>query len=105
MSTTSRVFHLLPNAHLDPVWLWDWREGLNEALTTVATVLDLMDEHPSLTFLRGEAAIYRYLQREAPDLFRRVREKIEEGRWDVVGGTWVQPDSNLPSTETLCRHF
>jgi len=99
------VFHLLPNAHLDPVWLWDWREGLNEGITTVGTVLDLMEEYPELTFLRGEAVIYRHIQRTAPALFRRIRAKIEEGRWDVVGGTWVQPDSNLSSTETLCRHF
>lgn len=101
----SLVFHVLPNAHLDPVWLWDWREGLNEGITTISTVLDLMDENPDLTFMRGEAVIYRHIQKTTPALFRRIREKIEEGRWDVVGGTWVQPDSNLSSTETLCRHF
>ncbi len=99
------VFHLLPNAHLDPVWLWDWREGLTEGITTVRTILDLMDERRELTFMRGEAVIYRHIQQNAPDLFGRIREKIDAGRWDVVGGTWVQPDSNLPSTETLCRNF
>ena len=106
MTTQSKlVFHLLPNAHLDPVWLWDWREGLTEGITTIRTVLDLMDERPELTFMRGEAVIYRHIQRYAPDVFRRIREKIDAGHWDVVGGTWVQPDSNLPSTETLCRNF
>jgi len=64
-----------------------------------------MDERPELTFMRGEAVIYRHIQRYAPDVFRRIREKIDAGHWDVVGGTWVQPDSNLPSTETLCRNF
>lgn len=106
MQNTPRyIFHLLPNAHLDPVWLWDWREGLNEGLTTVSTVLDLMDEYPDLTFLRGEATIYQHIQRTAPKTFERILEKITQGRWDVVGGTHVQPDSNLSSTETLCRHF
>jgi len=99
------VLHLLPNAHLDPVWLWDWREGLNEGITTVKTILDLMDEYPDLTFLRGEAVIYQHIQQTAPELFQRIRDRIEEGRWDVVGGTYVQPDSNLSSVETLCRHF
>lgn len=99
------IFHLLPNAHLDPVWLWDWREGLNEGVTTVNTVLDLMDERPELTFMRGEAAIYQHIQKIAPKTFDRILEKISKGRWDVVGGTHVQPDSNLASTETLCRHF
>jgi len=106
MTTRKRlIFHLLPNAHLDPVWLWDWREGLNEGLTTVTTILDLMDEHPELTFIRGESAIYQHIQKIAPKVFERVRRMIDTGRWDVVGGTYIQPDSNLSSTETLCRHF
>lgn len=99
------VFHLLPNAHLDPVWLWDWREGLTEGLTTCTTILNLMDEHPELTFMRGEAAIYQHIQRVAPKTFARILRMVEAGRWDVVGGTHIQPDSNLSSTETLCRHF
>lgn len=106
MSTTKRlVVHLLPNAHLDPVWLWDWREGLNEGITTTRTVLDLMDEFPELTFMRGESAIYSHIQKTAPNVFKRIQQKIDEGRWDVVGGTVIQPDSNLASTESLCREF
>ncbi|MEO7932503.1 MAG: hypothetical protein ABIT76_05020 [Chthoniobacterales bacterium] len=106
MTTPPRlIFHLLPNAHLDPVWLWDWREGLNEGLTTVTTILDLMDEAPELTFIRGESSIYQHIQTTAPKVFARILAMIEAGRWDVVGGTYVQPDSNLSSTETLCRQF
>lgn len=99
------VIHLLPNAHLDPVWLWDWREGLNEGLRTVRAMLDLMDEFSELTFVRGEAAIYRHIQQTCSTTWLRLRKRIEEGRWDVVGGTLIQPDSNLSSTATLCRNF
>lgn len=106
MTTKPRfIFHLLPNAHLDPVWLWDWREGLAEGLTTCTTILNLMEEHPELTFIRGEAAIYQHIQKVAPKTFARILEMVEAGRWDVVGGTYIQPDSNLSATETLCRHF
>jgi len=106
MSDTRRyTFHLLPNAHLDPVWFWDWREGLNEGIITTRTVLDLMDEFPDLTFTRGEAALYRHIETHDPATFRRVRRMVEAGRWDVVGGTWIQPDTNLSATETLLRHF
>ena len=38
------VLHLIANAHLDPVWLWDWREGLNRGIVTMRTVPDLMDD-------------------------------------------------------------
>jgi alpha-mannosidase len=107
MSTASHkyVLHLLPNAHLDPVWLWDWREGLNEGLVTIRTILDLMDEAPKLTFIRGEASIYEHVERTDPKLFDRIVAMVAKGRWDVVGGTYVQPDSNLPGAETLCRQF
>lgn len=99
------ILHLLPNAHLDPVWLWDWREGLNEGLITVRAVLDLMDEYPDLTFMRGESVIYEHIQKNDPAMFKRVLGYVEAGRWDVVGGTVVQPDTNLASTEVLCRQF
>jgi len=99
------TIHLIANAHLDPVWLWDWREGLNEGVTTVRTILDLMDEFDDLTFIRGEAAIYQHIEKFAPKTFDRIIKKIDEGRWDVVGGTSIQPDTNLAGTETLARQF
>ena len=52
------MFHLIGNAHRDPVWQWDWREGLNEGIITGRAILNLMDEDPDVTFIRGEAAVY-----------------------------------------------
>jgi len=106
MSTPAKFrFHLIPNAHLDPVWLWDWREGMNEAITTCRTVLDLMDEFPQLTFIRGESAIYEHLEKYDPATFKRIKKMVKAGRWDCVGGSYIQPDTNLPQTETFIRHY
>ena len=100
------TFHLIANAHLDPVWLWDWREGLNEGIITCRTILDLMDEYPELTFIRGEAAIYEAHRAARPGHVRSASAATSrQGRWDVVGGTYIQPDTNLPATETFARHF
>lgn len=98
-------FHLIGNSHLDPVWLWDWREGLNEGILTVRTMLDLMDEDPEMTYIRGESVIYQHIEKHDPATFRRIVRMVKAGRWDVVGGTYVQPDSNLAGVETLARHF
>jgi alpha-mannosidase len=105
MSGRRITFHLIGNAHLDPVWLWDWREGLNEGLITTRTLLDLLDEEPELTVIRGEASIYEHIERTDPATFERIRRHARGGRWEVVGGTYVQPDTNLPATETFARHF
>lgn len=99
------VLHLVANSHLDPVWLWDRREGLNEALATVRTVLDLMREHPELCYIRGETLVYEQVQRHAPRDFAEIRRLVRSGRWDPVGGTYLQPDMNLPAAETLARHL
>lgn len=99
------TLHILPNAHLDPVWLWDATEGFDQGVRSIRATLDLMDEFPFLTYIRGEAALYRHVEETAPDLFARIRERIREGRWDVVGGTVIQPDTNLPRAETLRKQF
>lgn len=99
------VFHLIGNAHLDPVWLWDWREGLNEGITTCRTILDLMDEDRELTFMRGESAIYEHIERHDPGTFARILSYVRAGRWEPVGGTVVQSDTNLTSAETLLHSF
>lgn len=99
------TFHLIGNAHIDPVWLWDWQEGLTEGLITCRTILDSMDEFPRMTFIRGESAIYRFIEENDPKTFARIKKQVKARRWDVVGGTVIQPDTNLPDTEMFARHL
>ncbi len=96
---------MLANAHLDPVWLWDYREGLNQGLNTCRTVLDLMDEYPDLTFNRIEESIYKHIKKIDYKTFNRIRQYVKADRWDAVGGTYVQPDDNMPATEPFIRQY
>lgn len=100
-----KTLHCIVNAHLDPVWLWDYREGLNEGLATCKIMLDLMDEFPQLTFIRGESAIYEHIEKYDPVIFQRIKEYVKQGRWDIVGGNYVQSDTNLPSTASLMTQY
>lgn len=99
------TLHVIANAHLDPVWLWDSREGRNEAVALFRAMAGLLEANPDLVFTRGEAAVYEHVRRVDPDVFARVRRLVRAGRWDVVGGTWIQPDANLTDPETLCRQY
>jgi len=92
-----KTVHPIFNAHLDPIWLWPWQAGLDEALATCRSACDRLDAHPDLTFSRGEAWVYSQVERLDPALFARVRRHVESGRWEVVGGWWIQPDCNAPS--------
>ncbi|HEY0868425.1 MAG TPA: glycoside hydrolase family 38 C-terminal domain-containing protein [Fimbriimonas sp.] len=89
--------HLVFNAHLDPVWLWPWQYGLDEALATCRSACDRLDANPELVFTRGEAWVYHQVERVDPELFGRIREHVENSRWEIVGGWWIQPDCNAPS--------
>ena len=91
------TLHLIFNAHIDPVWMWPWTAGLDETLATCRSACDRLDAHPDLLFTRGEAWVYRQVERLDPNLFERMRAHIESGRWEITGGWWLQPDCNLPS--------
>ncbi len=95
--------HLICNAHLDPVWQWRWDEGASEALATFRNAVDILDEHPSLVFCHNEAVLYQWAERLDPALFAAISRHIEAGRWAISGGWFIQPDVNLPGTESLVR--
>ena len=95
---------MIANAHIDPAWLWDWREGREEVFATCRSALDLMKEFPDLTFTRGGAATYEWIEQADAAMFDEIRERVAEGRWEIVNGWWVQPDCNLPCGESFVRH-
>ncbi|HWK72697.1 MAG TPA: glycoside hydrolase family 38 C-terminal domain-containing protein [Povalibacter sp.] len=93
----SITVHLVLNAHIDPVWLWPWQSGLDEALATCRSACDRLDNHPDIIFTRGEAWVYDAVERLDPPLFRRIQAHVAAGRWEIAGGWWIQPDCNQPS--------
>jgi alpha-mannosidase len=99
------TLHLICNAHLDPVWQWRWEEGCAEALSTFGTAVELLEEHPDLIFNHNEAVLYQWVLEYAPALFGRIQALVEAGRWCISGGWLLQPDLNLPDTESLIRQM
>ena len=95
--------HMIGNAHLDPVWLWDWREGRAEALSTCWAAVERLRETEDYIFTRSSAAVYQWIEESSPELFEQIRRYVAEGRWSIVGGWWVQPDCNIPCGESFAR--
>jgi alpha-mannosidase len=105
MTDTSavRTLDMVGIAHLDPVWLWPWQEGYAEVRATVRSALDRMDEDADFIFACDSVAYYAWVEENAPELFERMRARIAEGRWELAGGWWVEPDCNIPCGESLVR--
>ncbi len=102
--TRPRV-HLICNAHLDPAWQWQWEEGCSEALSTFHSAVSILKEHPSLIFNHNEALLYRWVNKLDRSLFRDIQKLVKAGRWHISGGWYLQPDVNLPGTESLIRQI
>jgi len=96
---------MVGNAHIDPMWIWDWDEGMHEVLQTFRSAVERLDEDPDLRFTASSASYYHWVKETSPDLFDKIRELVRSGRWVVTGGQWVEPDCNLPSGESVCRQF
>lgn len=95
--------HLVANSHIDPVWLWDKYEGIDEVINTFRSACDRLDEYPELKFSASSACFYMWVEKYAPDVFSRIRKHIDSGRWEVTGGWWVEADTNLPSAASLYK--
>ncbi|MEJ2635206.1 MAG: glycoside hydrolase family 38 C-terminal domain-containing protein [Calditrichia bacterium] len=97
--------HLICNAHLDPVWQWRWEEGCAEALSTFRTAVQLLREHDTFIFNHNEAILYQWVEEYDPGLFSEIKDLVREERWFISGGWYLQPDVNLPGTESLIRQI
>ena len=93
------------HAHLDTAWLWPLAESHRKAVRTFSTQVALMDEYPEHRFACSQAVHYDWIRERSPALWERLREKVRAGQFVPVGGSWVEPDCNLPSGEALLRHF
>ncbi|MBR4888998.1 MAG: alpha-mannosidase [Clostridia bacterium] len=96
-------YYLVGNAHLDPIWQWRWQEGSAEAKATIRSALDRMKEFPEFKFVCSSASVYRWVEEFAPEMFEEIKQRVQEGRFIVVGGWHVQPDCNSPGGEGFAR--
>ena len=98
-----KKLHLLCNAHMDPVWLWEWEEGAAAAVATFRTAADLIEEYDGFVFNHNEVILYEWIEEFEPALFERIQRLVKEGRWHIMGGWFLQPDCNMPSGESFVR--
>lgn len=99
-----KKLHMIGNAHLDPVWLWDWREGSHENMATLYSAIERLEEFEDVVFTSSSAQFYEWIEEMEPEMFERIRKYVKQGRWIICGGWWVQPDCNLPDGESYVRH-
>jgi len=93
------------HAHLDLAWLWPIRETIRKGARTFSNVLQLMDKYPDFKFGASQAQLYQWMKDYYPALYNRIKKRVIEGRWDLLGATWAEPDTNVISGESFVRQF
>ena len=100
---TTFNFHMIGHAHIDPVWLWPWTEGVSIVHSTFQSALDRMNETPDFMFVASSAQFYHWVAQNDPEMIENIKKRVDEGRWNIVGGWWVEPDVNIPGGEAMVR--
>jgi alpha-mannosidase len=96
---------LTGNAHIDAAWLWPWTETVDVTRRTFGTALQLMNEYPQYTYTQSAAAYSEWICQKYPSMCLEIQDRVKEGRWEMVGGMWVEPDLNMPDGESLVRQL
>jgi alpha-mannosidase len=83
------------NAHIDAAWLWREKETIEVCKNTFSSVFHMMDEKPDFTYTQSAAQYYKWMEDLYPDVFKGIKDKVKVGRWEAIGGMWIEPDCNL----------
>lgn len=101
----SHIVHAAAYPHIDMNWIFSWPETVSTVCDTTITALSLMEEFPEFVLSQDQAAIYQILERFEPEVLGRVRQRVAEGRWEVLASHWVEGDKNLVAGESLVRQI
>ena len=99
------VLWIIPHTHWEGAVFKTREEYLEMGLGNISAALHLLGEHPEYRFVLDQVAYVRpYLERY-PEDSATFRKFVKEGRLQLVGGTDIMPDVNMPSGESLVHQI
>ncbi|MGB3554184.1 MAG: glycoside hydrolase family 38 C-terminal domain-containing protein [Jannaschia sp.] len=99
------TLHAIGHAHMDIAYLWPVAQMRRKNARTYSNVLRMMDQYPDYRFSHSQPQLYDYTREDYPEIFEAIRARVADGRWEAMGGMWVEPDTNLPGGEALVRQL
>ncbi|KAJ6064358.1 hypothetical protein N7499_013038 [Penicillium canescens] len=104
-SDTEPIVYAIGHCHIDTCWLWPWEETKRKVARSWSNQCDLMDRYPEHRFTASSAQQFKWLKQYYPSVYARVMDKVKQGAFQPIGGSWVEHDTNMPSGESLIRQF
>jgi alpha-mannosidase len=93
------------HAHIDTAWMWTLGQTRRKVGRTFYNMLRFMDSEPTFHFSQSQPQLYDYARQDYPALFETIKARVAEGRWEPLGGMWVEADCNISGGESLVRQL
>jgi len=100
---TTPTAGIIGHSHIDTAWLWTVQETWRKCARTFSSILSLMDQYPEFRWVQSAPYHADVMRRLYPEIFARMQERVKDGRWEINGAMWIEPDCNIPSGEALVR--
>ena len=97
--------HLIGHSHIDMNWLWPWEETVDICRRDFDTITNLMDEFPDLCFSQSQTVTYKVVEEKFPHIFKKIKEKVNKGKWEVTASSWVEGDLNMANGEAIVHQI
>lgn len=97
--------YVVGHDHMDMNWLWTYEETIKMSNDNLRQMVSFFREFPDFKMVQSQPAVYEFVRRNDPLLFKEIKKYIKEGRLEPVGGTWTESDNILTSGEALARSF
>ena len=97
----SLVVSAIGHSHLDLAWLWPIRETIRKGARTFSTALELIERYPDYIYGASQPQLYLWMKEYYPELYKRIKEKVDEGRIELLGAMWTEADTNLTGGNRL----
>ncbi|HEY3332862.1 MAG TPA: glycoside hydrolase family 38 C-terminal domain-containing protein [Capsulimonadaceae bacterium] len=104
-SATAPFAGIVGHSHIDTAWLWPINETHRKLIRTFSSVIALMDQYPEFRFTQSAPYHVEVVRDRNPWLFEQIKKRVKEGRWEINGAAWIEPDCNMPSGEALVRQM
>lgn len=102
---TAPIVSSVGHTHIDIAWLWTVEQTREKVLRSFSTVLRLMEQYPEYKFMSSQPILYQFVKEQEPELYEEIKARVREGRWEVDGAMWLEPDCNLTGGESLVRQI